>query len=340
MHVGSHEQYFPPNRPLGKPKELYLAKAYLYHILMVPTHLKSLQALELAVRTGSLKAGAQKLGITPAAFGQRIKALEEYLGFDLVLRGRTGLRPTNELAAAVTHLVVAFKELETAAEILDFQRIQEIHVAADSDWAELWLAPRLARFKADNPNILFCINGNGDVAARPGRADCEIWFGEPRGGRDEHVLFHDYLLPVSSPENATRIWSIASRLEGFPLLHLDCYRSDPASIGWPEWAGRYGNRTTALERGIRYGSVVRALDSLYANAGLLICGLALVEAPLADGRLSLPFHISQGAWTGQAYRASFRESAKSRMQLAKFRSWLLERGLETAECLRRKVAST
>ena len=75
---------------------------------MVPTHLKSLQALELAVRTGSLKAGAEQLGITPAAIGQRIKALEDYLGLDLLARGRSGIRPTRELSAALAHISAAF----------------------------------------------------------------------------------------------------------------------------------------------------------------------------------------------------------------------------------------
>jgi hypothetical protein len=45
-----------------------------------PSHLKSLQALELAVRTGSFAAAADILAITPAAVGQRVKALEDYLG--------------------------------------------------------------------------------------------------------------------------------------------------------------------------------------------------------------------------------------------------------------------
>ena len=57
----------------------------------VATHLKSLQALELAIRCGSLTGAADRLGITPAAVGQRIRALEDYLGTDLLLRGRSGL---------------------------------------------------------------------------------------------------------------------------------------------------------------------------------------------------------------------------------------------------------
>jgi LysR family glycine cleavage system transcriptional activator len=47
------------------------------------THLKSLQALEMAIRVGSLKGAANHLGITPAAVGQRIRSLENYLGVDL-----------------------------------------------------------------------------------------------------------------------------------------------------------------------------------------------------------------------------------------------------------------
>jgi len=308
---------------------------------VIIAHLKSLQALELAVRTGSLKAAGEHLGITPAAAGQRIKALEDYLGLDLLVRGRSGIRPTRELSAALAHLSAAFREMETAAKILDFQRVHEIHVVADTDWADLWLKPRLSLFKAENPNVLFCVNGVGDVPMRVGQADCEIWFGEPRGGAEEDELFKDYLLPISSPGIKTRVSGLTSaeRLEGFPLLHLDCYRSDPTAIGWPQWVNRYGYRKTAAERGIRYAHVVQALEAVYSDVGMLICGLALVQAQLESGRLSLPFPISQGAWTGHAYRVAFRESAVRRAQVGRFRSWLLDMSGETAAHLRHQTAA-
>ena len=54
--------------------------------MVAPTHLRSLQALELAVRRGSFVAAAEGLGITPAAVGQRVKALEDYLGVELLSR--------------------------------------------------------------------------------------------------------------------------------------------------------------------------------------------------------------------------------------------------------------
>src|SRR3982751_328265 len=130
------------------------------------SHLKSFQALELAIRTGSLKNAADALAITPAAVGQRIKTLEDYLGVDLVVRGRSGLRPTPALSKALPHLTRAFMELDGAADALDFQRGHEIQIAANTDWIELWLNPRLPGFQSAYPSILFSLNGEGDVPMR------------------------------------------------------------------------------------------------------------------------------------------------------------------------------
>ena len=300
-----------------------------------PSHLRSMQALELAIRTGSLQAAAAELGITPAAVGQRIKLLEDYLGVSLLVRGRSGVRPTRALESALPHLSAAFREVETVARFLDFQRVHELHIVAESDWADLWLKPRLPKFREAHPNTRFCVNGVGDVPVRLGQADCEIWFGEARG-TTEDILFRDYLAPVSSPENTTRILKLPSDecLEGFPLLHLDCYDADPHAIGWPEWIRKYGHRRTAPERGIRYRKVVNSLEAVYANAGLMICGLALIETGYAEQKLSLPFPLSHGEWSGHAYRISFRDSALRRSRAVQFRDWMLKEAAATEERLR------
>jgi LysR family transcriptional regulator, glycine cleavage system transcriptional activator len=296
------------------------------------SHLRALQALELAVRTGSLKRTAELLSITPAAAGQRIRALEEYLGFELLVRGRLGIRPTAKLQAALPHLAVAFRELEQVTEILDFQRVGEIHVVADSDWADLWLARRLDRFKAENPSIRFCVNGIGDVPLRLGQFDCEVWFGEPVDDGSD-LLFRDYLVPVSSPENTARVSRLpmAQCLEGFPLLHLDGVARDPAAIGWPEWIDAYGARRTATDRGFRYRHRVHALEAVRSDAGILLCGLALVLDDVEDGNLSLPFPPAQGAWTQYGFRIRFRADALRRSQVQRFREWLLAEARLTEE---------
>ena len=244
------------------------------------------------------------------------------------------------METALAHLRAGFRELETVSRILDFQRVFEIHITADSDWADLWLKPRLERFRADSPNTLFCINGVGDVPVRLGEADCEIRFATALDGESVDLLFHDYMLPISSPENTDRIFNQPDdvTLEGFPLLHLECYTFDAGAIGWLEWIGEYGYRNTAPERGIRYKKVMHALEAVYADAGLMVCGLALVKKQLDEGVLSRPFPIEQGAWSKNAYRAIFRESSLRRSNIEQFRAWLLAEAAETQAELAELVA--
>ncbi|MEO1201306.1 MAG: LysR family transcriptional regulator [Pseudomonadota bacterium] len=304
------------------------------------SHLRALQALELAIRKGSLKEAARELAITPAAIGQRIRALEDYLGYDLLVRGRSGTRPTPELESALAHLAAGFRELDTVARILDFQRVNEIHISADPDWAELWLKPRLPAFRADNPNTLFCINGVGDVPVRLGQSDFDIRFAA--AGEDDDILFHDYLLPVSSPTNTRRVAALPkdTRLEGFPLLHLDSYLEKNGGIGWPEWIGRFGYRKTAPGLGIRYRRVVHALEAVFADSGFILCGLALIAPMLDADRLEILFPIVEGEWTSHAYCLSGSHESRRREQTERFRRWLKEQAALTRADLDQRVGAS
>lgn len=305
-----------------------------------PSHLRSLQALELALRTGSLTGAASKLAITPAAVGQRVKALEEYLGIDLLVRGRSGLQATPELRGALPHLHAAFQELAQAADLLELQRGQQIRIAAASDIADLWLAPRLPAFREEHPNIELAINGEADPPRRMGAADCEIFFGplgSERGAEERpgELLFHDHVLPVTSPENERRVAALggATRLEGFPLLHVDFYRNDPQSPKWPEWLASQGLKRTAPERGIRFQRIAPAIDAVAADAGFALCGMALLRPLIDAGRLSLPFPMSTGRKTSHAFQVRFRAKTLHRPQLRRFRQWLLNEAGATRQWL-------
>lgn len=308
--------------------------------MAAPSHLKSLQALEAALRLGSLKKAGDALAITPAAVGQRIKALEEYLGVDLLTRGRSGLAPTPTLAPALPHLRAAFQELDALSEALQLQRGQEIHVAATSDLAELWLRPKLSRFQAAHPNVAFCVNGEGDAPLRLGAVDCELTFGPKPEGALRDVLFGDFTAPISSLENCARIGGkdAMERLEGFPLLHVDVYREDPHAANWGSWIKANGLRRTAPERGVRFQRIAPAVDAVLADAGLAICGLALLRDAVEGGGIVLPFPKSTGSWTTHVYQARFRAETLLRPQVRRFRAWLLKEAEDTANWLAGYVA--
>jgi len=295
--------------------------------MAVTTHLKSLQALDLAIRSGSLRAAADRLGITPAAVGQRIRALEDYLGTDLLLRGRSGLQPTPELEHALSDLQTAFAALERVTETLDFQRVSEIQIVADPDWAELWLAPRLSAFREAYPNVLFCINGVGDVPLRLGAPDVRIVYG---GGRDE-PLFTDVLLPVSGPDNLRRIAgrTPATQMEGLPLLHLKVQLEDADHPGWVAWFERFGHRESGQDRGIRYQHSRLALEAVRREVGYLVCGLSLIQEDLKEGRIVNLFPMSQHLTAPHPYRLKLRQDSERRPQVQKFVAWLRNEASET-----------
>ena len=298
--------------------------------MAAPIFLRSLQALELAVRHGSFATAAADLGVTPAAVGQRVKALEDYLGVELLLRGRAGVRPAPGLASALPHLHRAFEALEATARELELQRGREIHIAAASDFAELWLNARLERFKAAHPNILFSVNGEGDAPRRIGGVDCEIRFGATRDDALSDLLFRDYVLPIASPENVERVSHGGTSLEGFPLLHLDFYKDDPAGLSWPEWVEANGVARVAPERGMRFQRISAALDAVAAHAGVTLCGLALILEKLETGGVALPYPIETGRWSQFGFIVGFRAGLEGRPHIQRFRAWLVEEARTTA----------
>jgi LysR family glycine cleavage system transcriptional activator len=300
------------------------------------THLKSLQALDIALREGSLKAAASRLGITSAAVGQRIRALEDYLETDLLVRGRSGLQPTRELLPALADLRQAFDCLDRTVEKLDFQRVSELHIVADPDWAELWLDERLPEFRADHPNIRFCINGVGDVPLRLGAPDLRITLD---GGPGE-PLFRDVLLPVTGPDNPRRIagYDPAHVMEGMPLLHLTAQRDGDRHPGWVAWFDRFGHRARGQDRGIHYSNARLGLEAVRSDIGFLICGLSLVLKDLARGAVVAPFPMSQHLVAPDPYRMSIRSGAEGRPAVRQFASWVREAARVTQTEIDRLVA--
>lgn len=243
---------------------------------MATTHLRALQALEMAIRKGSLNEAAAELSITPAALGQRIRAMEDFLDVDLIVRGRKGTRPTPELEDVLADLQTAFSCLERVTEGLNFQKASAIHIVADLDFAELWLAPRLQQFRAVQPNIQFCINGTGDVPSRIGSPDIRIERGANAKG---DVFIDDYIVPVASPEILWRVglYDKEIEMEGVSLLHVPARTDQP---DWASWSNAFGKRKHGLTRGLRYSNTKLALDATRKTVGFMLCGVALVEKDL------------------------------------------------------------
>jgi len=132
---------------------------------MKRTHLplNALRVFDAAARHLSFTRAADELAVTPAAVGQQIRALEDLLGVVLFRRTSKGLELTEEASAGLESLRTGFLHFEDAVQAMQAGQSSHVYtIAAPRDFFAAWLAPRLAAFRAENPQLRYVlIDGEG-----------------------------------------------------------------------------------------------------------------------------------------------------------------------------------
>jgi LysR family transcriptional regulator, glycine cleavage system transcriptional activator len=161
---------------------------------MKRTHLplNALRVFDASARHLSFTRAADELAVTPAAVGQQIRALEDVLGVVLFRRTSKGLELTKEGEAGLEALRTGFLYLEESVRAMQAGQSSQVYtIAAPRDFFAAWLAPRLAAFRAANPDVRFVLvedeaaeftEANLDFAVRwvEGPGDLEgVALGEP-----------------------------------------------------------------------------------------------------------------------------------------------------------------
>jgi LysR family glycine cleavage system transcriptional activator len=161
---------------------------------MKRTHLplNALRVFDAAARHLSFTRAADELAVTPAAVGQQIRALEDVLGVVLFRRTSKGLELTEEAGAGLEALRSGFLHFEGAVQAMQAGQSSHVYtIAAPREFFAAWLAPRLAAFRADHPQVRYIVvdgemtdftEANLDLAVR----EWIGWPGDPApGGEDE-----------------------------------------------------------------------------------------------------------------------------------------------------------
>ncbi|MCJ2179541.1 LysR family transcriptional regulator [Novosphingobium album (ex Hu et al. 2023)] len=145
---------------------------------MKRTHLplNALRVFDAAARHLSFTRAADELAVTPAAVGQQIRALEDLLGVVLFRRTSKGLELTDEAGAGLAALRTGFLHFEDAVQAMQASQSSHVYtIAAPREFFAAWLAPRLAAFRAENPEVRFVLvdgemtdftEANLDIAVR------------------------------------------------------------------------------------------------------------------------------------------------------------------------------
>lgn len=156
------------------------------------------------------------------------------------------------------------------------------------------------------------------------------------------LLFRDILLPLVSPANAARIGRLdpGTALQGFPLLHGDFYEGDPAAPSWPAWFAANDIAHSAPERGMRFARIIDLVAAIEADAGIGLCGAALVADAIEAGRIVPLYPEAKACATRYGYIVRYCRQGPARRTLERFEPWLADAAERTSAWLARKSAAS
>lgn len=294
------------------------------------SHLNSLRALEATLRHGSFTAAADELGVTPAAVGQRVRALEKYLGRDLFQRTSAGISALEDAKRVEALLTTGFSVIAGGLDQLRFEHARNrVSVTLPASFAENWLTPSISEFYQRHAEVDIRLDAsNRDVDLFKEDFDFAIRYGRPTADPlQETVLFGDYVLPVCSPEFAEQhqLDPELKSLDGVPLIHILNRTSDPGWVGFEGWGHAFGFDPSHLGHGVRYSSISSGLQSAISGQGLVLCGLTEAYNAIKAGGLVLPFGPSLRCRTHYKYRLVWVRGKKMTRLQDDFMCWVLDK---------------
>jgi len=306
------------------------------------SHLNNLRALEATLRTGSFRAAAAELGVTPAAVGQQVRGLENYLGRRLLSRSTTGVEATDTARRVEHRLTASFLAIEEIiGQLKNRQPGNRVAITLPSSFAENWFTGRLADFYHLNSEIdlrLDASNRMVDLASED--FDFAIRYSQPSPDLyDETALFGDYVLPVCTPDFAARydLSRQTGSLRGIPLIHLGSRTPDPDWADWRRWGETFEFDGDGLQEGIRLTEFNSGLQTAIRGQGLVLCGIVEAFNALGDGSLVAPFGAGRVCPVGYEYRlVAIRGRELSPLQI-QFRDWIVATANEFRAQLERFV---
>lgn len=228
------------------------------------THLplNALRVFDAAARHLSFTKAADELAVTPAAVGQQIRALEDVLGVILFRRASKGLELTSEGEAGLDALREGFLRFEEAvSEMQSGQGSAKLTIAAPRDFTVLWLLPRIAAYRAENPDLeVRLLVSDGETDFTESNIDLAIWYAEGHGAHEGVELGPPDMVELSLPDMTT-----------------------DGAIRWP------GGPVAKEQAAVRVADAGLAIEAAAAGLGTatvprLLAATLSADTPLVQGR--------------------------------------------------------
>ncbi len=234
--------------------------------------LDQIDAFVTAARMKNLTRAAEAMHLTVSALSHRMRLLEDRVGHRLLARGPRGVELTPDGQRLFDAVATPLDAIGRAIQQLSCRRDHVITLSLIPSMATAWLVPRLPAFLTAHPELGLNLQSSThvvDFEREPVDMALRLGGGSWAGVRSE-LLFHEWIMPVASPEFLKRHDKPKfASLAGYPLL------GDP-SDRWRQWFNEFGG-----EMPRRFVAHFDDTETLHQAAAQGM-GVALARATLAE----------------------------------------------------------
>lgn len=296
-------------------------------------HLNALRAFEASARHQSFSLAAQELNVTPAAVGQLVRTLEDWLGSPLFVRstsGRARLVTTEVAEQALPDIRAGLERLAVGLERLRSGSAGGVlTVTVSPAFAAKWLLPRIERFQAAWPETDLRL----DTSLKPvdfvaQRIDVGVRYGRGQWpGLAAEKLMDEEVYPVCAPALlATATLQAPGDLRGQVLIHDQSVDTSTGFASWQAWLRHAGVQGVPTDRGLRINNSAAVLQAAIDGQGVALARSVMAHDDLAAGRLVRLFPQVR-LESALAYYVVYRPECIAQPKVAAFRDWLLREAL-------------
>ena len=288
-----------------------------------------LRGFEAAARHLSFTKAGAELFLTQSAVSRQIQALEEFVGMALFERRHKALALTDAGQQYYRVVAAALDQVREATRRLREQKSGHVlTVTTTVSFASIWLVPRLARFRKDNPRIDVRITATHevvdmdregiDVAIR----DCPLDKVPPGAVH----LVGEHLAAVCAPQYlkeakaAKRPLAKPTDLRHHVLLNLHDPKGRWPWLTWAAWFEARGIEDLVPQGSLTFDQYDQVLQAALHGQGVALGRLTLCEQYVRDKRLVELFGGAQGV--RRAFHAVYSRGAQARPEVQKFVEWL------------------
>jgi LysR family glycine cleavage system transcriptional activator len=222
-----------------------------------------------------------------------VRALEEWLGQRLLVRGPRRSHPTDRGAALAEAIAMGIDGISRVCErmLAESRETRTITVSCLPGFAINWLFPRLIDFDQRHPEYSVSIATSATLATfTAGGEDVAIRYG-PGHYPKLHVekVMGERLFPVCAPSLVQRGLRGPADILHHTLLVDDVQPASCNAPTWAFWQRATGERLPAPARSRRFGQSNMVVQAAIKGLGVALGREPLVIDALRDGSLCRPF---------------------------------------------------